>query len=108
MRLVPVLIASALLVGAGVGSARAAGSDMAAQIPASTPAQHEALAKEFRAKAAESRDRAELHHQMAERYKQGKPVLDQSGHCSSIATREEQNAADYEALAKAEDAAAKQ
>lgn len=108
MKLVPALIACAFLLSLAVGSAQAADSDLAAQIPAATAEQHQTLAQEYRAQAAKSRERAALHKRMAERYKQGKPVLDQSGHCASIASREEQNAADYEALATAEEAAAKQ
>jgi len=107
MRIVSALIMSALLLGVAVSPVHAADTSLDAQITAaSTPEQHKALAEQYEAMAADSREKAALHSRMAERYKQGKSVLDQSGHCSSIASREEQNAADYEAMAKAHAAAA--
>ena len=108
MRLVRMLIVSTFVLGAGAGFAHAADTDFENQIAAaSTPAQHEELASEYRAQATEAREKAEKHRRMAKRYEQGKSVLSQAGHCNSLAKRYEENAKDYDALADAEAAEAK-
>jgi hypothetical protein len=75
---------------------------------ASTPEQHQALARYFRAKAADARALAELHTSMSRSY-QGKPgeLREMRKHCDEIVKLNQQLAAQYESLAKAEEAAAK-
>lgn len=108
MRFVRSLFASAVLLGVSAGFAYAAGTDLENQIAtASTPQQHEALASEYRSKAAESRAEAETHRRMAARYGTTKMGLTQKPHCDNIAKRYEENAKDYDALADAEAAEAK-
>ena len=107
MRLVRTLLLSVVLLGAGAGFAYAAEPEMETEIgAASTPAQHQALADQYKAKAAESREQADYHRRMAKRYEQGKSILSQAGHCSSIAKRLDENAKDYDALAATEAKAA--
>lgn len=75
---------------------------------ATTPADHEALARYYRMKAADATSLAQEHREMAKRY-HGKPgeVRKMKKHCDKIADLNEELAAQYEALAKGEDAAAK-
>lgn len=75
---------------------------------ATTPADHQALARYYRMKAADAQSLAQEHREMAKRY-HGKPgqVRNMKQHCDKIADLNEELAAQYEALAKGEDAAAK-
>jgi hypothetical protein len=75
---------------------------------ADTPAEHQALARYYRMKAADARSLAEEHRAMAKGY-QGKPgeVQSMKKHCDRIATLNDELAAQYEGLAKGEDAAAR-
>jgi predicted RNase H-like nuclease (RuvC/YqgF family) len=75
---------------------------------ASTPAEHQALARYFRAQAAEAKALAELHQSMSRSYS-GKPgeIRNMNKHCDQIAKLNQDLAAQYESLAKAEEAAAK-
>ena len=75
---------------------------------ASTPAQHQALARYFRAKAAEAKALAQTHQAMSRSYA-GKPgeIRNMNKHCDQIAKLNEDLAAQYESMAKAEEAAAK-
>jgi hypothetical protein len=74
---------------------------------ASTPAQHQALARYFRARAADAKALAETHQAMSRSYS-GKPgdIRNMNKHCDQIARLNQDLAAQYESLAKAEDAAA--
>jgi len=75
---------------------------------ASTPAQHQALATFFRAKAAEAKQDAESHRNMTRWYGSKNPVATkQSGHCKDIAAKFDELAKDYEALAAGHEAEAK-
>ena len=71
-----------------------------------TPADHAALAKQFRAKAAEARSEASVHEAMARSYgMQKRGAMDQMGsHCKKIASNDMSTAAEYDALAKLHDA----
>jgi hypothetical protein len=74
---------------------------------ADTPAQHQALARYFRAKAADAKALAELHVAMSRSYA-GKPgeLRAMRKHCDEIVKLNQELAAQYESLAKAEEAAA--
>jgi hypothetical protein len=74
---------------------------------ADTPAQHQALARYFRARAAEAKALAETHQAMSRSYS-GKPgeIRNMNKHCDQIAKLNQDLAAQYESLAKAEEAAA--
>jgi 2-polyprenyl-6-methoxyphenol hydroxylase-like FAD-dependent oxidoreductase len=74
---------------------------------ANTPAQHQALARYFRARAAEAKALAETHQAMSRSYS-GKPgeIRSMNKHCDQIAKLNQELAAQYESLAKAEEAAA--
>lgn len=75
---------------------------------ADTPAEHQSLARYYRMKAADARSLAQEHRVMGKSY-QGKPgqKLDMKKHCEQIAELNDELAAQYEDLAKGEDAAAK-
>lgn len=83
---------------------------------ADTPAEHQALANYYRMKAADARSLAAEHRAMGESYKASgkrtwgtiKKVQDMKKHCDRIADLNEELAAQYEELAKGEDAAAKE
>ena len=77
---------------------------------ADTPAEHEALAAHYRAKAAEARDQVKLHEAMAKSYgRMAKPV--QKGmmqqHCQKLAEDAKDEATQYDSLAKAHEDEAK-
>jgi hypothetical protein len=86
---------------------------------ADTPAEHEALARYYRTKAAEAKSLAEEHRAMGKSYTRSKPGVARSSykgaiseavmakHCDRIAELNAELAARYEDLAKGEDAAAK-
>ena len=76
---------------------------------ADTPAEHRALARYYRMKAADAKSLAEEHRAMGKRY-HGKPgeVRNMRKHCDRIAELNEELAAQYESLAKGEEAAAKE
>jgi hypothetical protein len=74
---------------------------------ADTPEEHTALARYFRMKAAEAKALAEKHRTMGRNYRQRpKPLPTMKKHCDRIAELNEELAAQYEELAKGEDAAA--
>ena len=109
MRFVRMLLVGALLLGTLAPAAYAADPDLEAEIAAaSTPAQHEALAQQYHAKAADARAAAERHRGMAKVYQSGKSVMSQAPHCTSLARRYDENAADYDALAATHEQLAKQ
>jgi hypothetical protein len=74
---------------------------------ANTPAQHQALARYFRARAAEAKALAETHQAMSRSYS-GKPgeIRNMNKHCDQIAKLNQDLAVQYDSLAKAEEAAA--
>lgn len=77
---------------------------------ADSPADHAALAKHYRAKAAEARAEASRHEKMSRSYYMGQKrgALDQMGrHCKKIAANSTSSAAEYDALADLHDAEAK-
>jgi hypothetical protein len=76
---------------------------------AQTPDQHAALARHFRAKAAELRAESERHAAMGRSYIGGKAAerAQMKGHCDAMSQKYTALASDYEALAKLEDQAAK-
>jgi hypothetical protein len=75
---------------------------------AKTPAEHQALARYFRAQAADAKALAETHQAMSRSYS-GKPgeLRNMNKHCDQIAKLNQDLAAQYEAMAKAEEAAAR-
>ncbi len=77
---------------------------------ATTPAQHAALAKYYRAKAADAKAEAESHRTMAKNYSAGTsmPLARQRAeHCEKIAKLADGRAAEYEALAASHETQAK-
>jgi len=76
---------------------------------ASTPAQHQALAQHFRAKAAEARADAKRHRSMADSYAGTKLVIAaaQRKHCNDLAVSLEAQAKLYDELAAGHEAEAK-
>jgi hypothetical protein len=76
---------------------------------ANTPADHAALAKYYRAKAASARANAASHESMASSYTGSKMAMKEQmqGHCQKIAQQEKATAEEYDALAKLHDDQAK-
>jgi hypothetical protein len=77
---------------------------------ADSPADHAALAKHYRAKAAEARAEAARHEKMASTYYlwNKRTGVDQMGrHCKKIAANSMSSAAEYDALAELHDAESK-
>lgn len=75
---------------------------------ADTPAEHQALAAHFRAKAAEAKESAARHRKMLMWYGSKNPgAVAQSGHCKKIAAKFDELAKDYEELAAGHEAEAK-
>ena len=99
-----------LALAPAAGWAQTPASDSLLQVmvdSASTPEQHQALARYFRAKAADAKALAETHQAMSRSYS-GKPgeMRNMGKHCDQIAKLNQDLAAQYESLAKAEEAAA--
>ena len=99
-----------LALAPAAGWAQAPASDSLLQVlvdSASTPAQHQALARYFRAEAAKAKALAETHRAMSRSYS-GKPgeIRNMNKHCDQIVKLNQDLAAQYESLAKAEEAAA--
>jgi len=76
---------------------------------AKTPADHAALAKHYRAKAADARAEAATHEAMGKSYASGKLTekAKMQEHCAKLSEQYNALAAQYEEMAKLEDAAAK-
>lgn len=78
---------------------------------ANTPAQHTALAKHYRAKAEDARAEARSHEEMAKVYglgpHKGTEVGQMQRHCKKLSELSNATAAEYDALAKEHEAAAK-
>jgi hypothetical protein len=112
-RTIATLAAGFLLVlapAAGWAQAAAGGNASLLQLmvdSAHTPAEHQALARYFRAAAADANALASTHNAMSRSYS-GKPgeMRNMAKHCDEIAKLNLGLVAQYEALAKAEEAAA--
>ena len=112
-RMIATLAAGCLLVlapAAGWAQAPGGGNPGLLQVlvdSANTPAQHQALARWFRAQAADAKALADAHQAMSRSYS-GKPgdLRNMNKHCDEIVKLNQDLAAQYEALAKAEEAAA--
>lgn len=89
------------------GSATAQSLEQFLVANADTPAEHKALARYYRTRAADAKEQAAEHRSMAQEY-QGKPGQKQNmrKHCERIANLNDELAEQYESLAKGEDAAA--
>ena len=76
---------------------------------ATTPAQHQALAKHFEAKAKAAKAEADNHRAMAKAYSSTKAanIKPQIEHCNKLASLADAQAAEYDKLAAAEAAAGK-
>lgn len=77
---------------------------------ADTPAEHTALAKHFRAKAEDARAEARSHEETAKSYGRHAKLVQAAQmqrHCKKLSELSEATAAEYEALAKEHEAAAK-
>lgn len=76
---------------------------------ASTPAQHQALAKHFKAKAEAARKEAENHRAMAKTYTGTKLTMREAmtKHCADLAASYDAQAKAYDAMAAAHEEAAK-
>ena len=111
MRTMLMMVAMAVLLTiSGGGPAVAADDDLSAKISAAkTAADHEALADDFSARAAEAEAKAAAHDRMAKAYQGGGKIgqyhADQ--HCAALAKRYREEAKGLKALADAERAAAK-
>lgn len=82
----------------------AAGLEQVLAASADTPAEHQALADYYRAKAEEARGQAETHRSMATHYGGSlKPTVAdrQKAHCKSLATSFDEQAKAYDELANA-------
>lgn len=79
---------------------------------AKTPADHEAIAKQYDTLAAQEKSKAEMHKRMGQNYKQvgGAPVgkYNLVGHCDNLSKNATKDAAEYEKLAAAHRDMAKQ
>ena len=105
------VIGLAFAVAPIAGIARADDSALEAVLAetATTPAQHQALAKYYRAKAAEAKTEADTHRSMMKAYSgmktaEAKPRQE---HCSKLASLGDAQAAEYEKLAASHEAQAK-
>jgi hypothetical protein len=76
---------------------------------ATTPAQHQALAKYYRSKAADAKAEAETHRSMMKSYSGVRlsAAKAQSEHCNKLASLSDAQAAEYEKLAASHEALAK-
>lgn len=95
----------ALAVGAG-SVAHAADVDAATIAAAKTPAQHQALADQFKASAAEATQHSEHHTAMGKQYLSDK-FKDNAKHCERLSELYAAQAKEFTALANAEAALAK-
>ncbi len=94
---------------AGSASADDSGLEQILAETATTPAQHQALAKYYRAKAADAKAEAETHRSMMKSYS-GVRMSDakaRAEHCNKLASLGDQEAAEYEKLAASHEAQAK-
>lgn len=108
-----VLLATASALALPAAGAFAQGTELATAVAnAKTPADHEAVAKQYDALAAQAESQAALHQKMGANYKQiggaaiGKYHMDH--HCEALVKTAKQEAADYKAMAAAHRAMATQ
>lgn len=104
------LLACALFVQPGLAAAAESHSLEQLVIEmADTPADHAALAKHFQAKAADARAAAAEHEAMAKSYAAGKLAerVQMQDHCKKLSVQYNALAAQYDDLAKLEEAASK-
>jgi hypothetical protein len=99
-------LAAALLLGAPLvaGAQEMHSLEQVLAASADTPAEHQALADHYQAKAAEARKEAETHRSMAMHYGGTlKPAVadQQKAHCKTLAASYDEQAKAYDALAKA-------
>lgn len=109
-RTVALGLAIALGPMAGIAAADDYGLEQILAETATTPAQHQALAKYYRAKAADAKSEAERHRTMAKNYSAGAsmPMAKQrSEHCGKLASLADSEAAEYEKLATTHETQAK-
>jgi len=95
---------------AGIAEADDHGLEQILAETATTPAQHQALAKYYRAKAADAKAEAESHRTMAKNYSAGTsmPLARQrSEHCGKLSALADSQAAEYEKLAASHETQAK-
>jgi hypothetical protein len=95
---------------AGIAGADDHGLEQILAETATTPAQHQALAKYYRAKAADAKAEAESHRAMAKNYSAGASVpmaRQRAEHCGKLASLADSEAAEYEKLAVSHEAQAK-
>jgi hypothetical protein len=113
MRFIRTLVICSALVLPAFGVARAEGTDNSLEAvliqSASTPEQHAALAAHYRAQAEQARRAAANHKSMSRSYAGMKAPLKEAGqsHCAKLTETYEQQAAQFDDLAAAEEAAAK-
>ena len=76
---------------------------------ASTPKDHQALAKYYAGKAAEARKEAESHRAMGKTYSgvKGSQLTAMKDHCEKLATLADEQAKEFDTMAAAHEAAAK-
>ena len=101
-----------LIVAALAAQVRAGETESLEQIlveSASTPAQHEALAKYYRGKAAHEREKAAEHKAMGASYGGTKMTIAQAekAHCEKLAAMHESAAKEYEEMAAGHESLAK-
>ena len=95
---------------AGIAGADDHGLEQILAETATTPAQHQALAKYYHAKAADAKAEADSHRTMAKNYAAGTslPLARQRAeHCEKIAKHADGQAAEYEKLAASHESQAK-
>ena len=106
------LMSVGLMLAAGASQAMAADTESLEQVlveSASTPAQHEALAKYYRGKAAHERKQAAEHKAMGNSYGGTKMTIAQAekAHCEKLAAIHESAAKEYDEMAAAHESLAK-
>ena len=110
-RIAVALLFGTLVLSPGLALAEEAGHSLEEVVVemADTPAEHAALARHYRAKADEARAEVRRHEGMGRAYGGGKLTQRQQmkRHCQSISEKFTAAAADYDALAKLHDEAAK-
>lgn len=110
IRTVTLGLAIALGPMAGIAGADDLGLEQILAETAATPAQHQALAKYYRGKAADAKAEAESHRSMAKTYAAGASVpmgRQRSEHCGKLASLADSEAAEYEKLAASHETQAK-
>lgn len=104
------VLVSVLLAPLSAAWAAGGGVDLALIESATTPEQHQALARQFRERASDAKKEAETQRSRAKAYNTTKRAdkVPMAALCQQLATEYEEIAVVYEGLASGEDAAAKQ